>query len=61
MRESPVAERRPLDDQVTWLDDKTLLYALPAEYEADQWSVPADGSGSPRLVMKAATAPAVIP
>lgn len=60
MKETPVAEQRALDDQVSWLDDKTLLYAIPAEYEADQWKVPADGSGRPELVMKAATSPAVI-
>lgn len=59
MEETATAEARPLDTQATWLDGDTLLYELPAEYEADLWKVPADGSGSPTLVMKAATNPAV--
>ncbi|MFG2003258.1 hypothetical protein ACGFNU_29265 [Spirillospora sp. NPDC048911] len=61
MKETATAEKRPLDDQVGWLDDKTLLYAIPAEYESDQYRVPADGTGAPALVMKAAQVPAVLP
>ena len=60
MKETATAERRPLDDQVTWLDDRTLMYAIPAEYESDQYEVPADGTGEPRLVMKAAQVPVVL-
>ncbi|MEU8796384.1 hypothetical protein [Spirillospora sp. NPDC048819] len=60
MKETATAETRPLDTQVAWLDGDTLLYEVPAEYEADLWEVPADGSGSPALVMRAATNPAVL-
>lgn len=61
MKETVTAETRPLDDQVSWLDDRTLMYAIPAEYESDQYRVPADGTGSPALVMRAAQVPAVLP
>ena len=51
----PLAETRSVDDQVAWLDETTVLYALPAAAAGtaatDTWAVPADGSGSPRLVM----------
>ncbi|MEU5884789.1 hypothetical protein [Spirillospora sp. NPDC047279] len=60
MKETATAETRPLDDQVTWLDDRTLLYALPAEFETDQYKVPADGTGAPALVMKGAQTPVIL-
>jgi WD40-like Beta Propeller Repeat len=51
----PLAERRSVDDQVAWLDESAVLYALPAAATGtaatDTWAVPADGSGGPRLVM----------
>jgi hypothetical protein len=51
----PLSEQHNVDDQVAWLDDTTILYALPASEAGtaatDTWAVPADGSGSPRLVM----------
>lgn len=51
----PLAETRSVDDQVAWLDESTVLYALPAAAAGtaatDTWAVPVDGSGSPRLVM----------
>ncbi|MFF7728987.1 TolB family protein [Streptomyces sp. NPDC008001] len=58
LRETPAAERRNIDDQAVWRDDRTLVYALPGDYGSDLWTVPADGSGSPRLTMPAALAPA---
>ncbi|MET7615621.1 TolB-like translocation protein [Streptomyces sp. NPDC005408] len=60
MRERPLAEQRSVDDQAVWLDDRTLAYALPGDFEADLWVVPADGSGTPRRLMTAALAPAVV-
>ncbi|MBF6043976.1 TolB-like translocation protein [Streptomyces sp. NRRL B-1677] len=57
-RETPTAERRSIDDQAVWRDGRTLVYALPGDYGSDLWTVPADGSGSPRLTMAAALAPA---
>jgi hypothetical protein len=51
----PLAETRSVDDQVEWLDDTAVLYALPeaaaGTAATDTWAVPADGSGSPRVVM----------
>lgn len=60
MREKPLAERRSVDDQAVWLDDHTVAYALPGDFEADAWSVPADGTGRPRLLEKEALAPVMI-
>ncbi|GAA0364967.1 TolB-like translocation protein [Streptomyces blastmyceticus] len=58
LRESATAEHRNIDDQAIWRDDHTLVYSLPGDYGSDLWTVPADGSGSPRLSMTAALAPA---
>ncbi|MGW5847209.1 TolB-like translocation protein [Streptomyces sp. NPDC055254] len=61
LREHPLAEKRSVDDQAAWLDDRTLAYALPAEDAADGtdlWTVPADGTGAPRLLVRDASSPA---
>ncbi|MFJ3912655.1 TolB-like translocation protein [Streptomyces vinaceus] len=60
LREQPLAEKRSVDDQALWLDDRTVAYALPAEGAPDTtdlWTVPADGSGAPRLLTPAASSP----
>lgn len=49
----PVAERRSIDDQAEWLDERTLVYSDGL----DVYTVPADGSGAPRLVLRDATSP----
>ncbi|WP_020666690.1 PD40 domain-containing protein [Amycolatopsis nigrescens] len=60
MAETPLAEQRSVDDQALWQDDGTLLYALPgAGGGSDVWSVPADGSGTPRLLVPSAASPAI--
>jgi Tol biopolymer transport system component len=59
MTDSPVAERRSIDDQVAWLSDGTLLYAVARQGGSDLWSVPADGSGTPELKIRDAVSPAV--
>ncbi|AZS87670.1 TolB-like translocation protein [Streptomyces griseoviridis] len=58
MRETPLAEPRSVDDQATWKDERTLVYALPGDYGADLYEVPADGTGTPRRVTTAAVSPA---
>ncbi|MGV9903444.1 TolB family protein, partial [Streptomyces sp. NPDC003388] len=61
LRQTPLAERHSVDDQATWLDDRTLAYALPADGEVggtDLWTVPADGTGAPRLLIPGASSPA---
>jgi hypothetical protein len=59
-----LAETRSVDDQIEWLDDSTVVYGLPRAGEGptatDVWSVPADGTGSPGLLIHDAWSPAVI-
>ncbi|KNB53811.1 TolB family protein [Streptomyces caatingaensis] len=56
-RETATAERRSVDDQAVWRDPRTLVYSLPGDYGSDLWTVPADGSGAPRVLTEAALAP----
>ncbi|MGJ5748952.1 hypothetical protein FB563_6519 [Streptomyces puniciscabiei] len=61
LHETPLAERHSVDDQATWLDNRTVAYALPANGKvggSDLWSVPADGTGTPRLLIADASSPA---
>ncbi|GGV09848.1 TolB-like translocation protein; signal peptide [Streptomyces filipinensis] len=61
LHETALAERHSVDDQATWLDDRTVAYALPADGtvgSSDLWSVPADGTGTPRLLVPGASSPA---
>ncbi|MFI2199654.1 TolB family protein [Streptomyces sp. NPDC020192] len=61
MRVTPLAERRSVDDQAVWKDSRTVVYALPGDYGADLYQVPADGSGTPRRISAAAVSPAYVP
>ncbi len=56
MSEMPLAEARPVDDQVEWLDDDRVLYGL----EGAVWTVAADGSGRPSMYLANALSPAVV-
>jgi hypothetical protein len=61
LRETPLAERHSVDDQATWLDNDTIAYALPTNGKlgtTDLWSVPANGTGKPRLLIADASSPA---
>ncbi|MFJ9036170.1 TolB family protein [Streptomyces sp. NPDC102406] len=60
MRETPLAEPRSVDDQAVWSDDHHLTYALPGDYGADLYTVPADGTGAPRELLTAAVSPAYL-
>ncbi|MFJ3419091.1 TolB family protein [Streptomyces sp. NPDC086082] len=60
MRETPLAESRSVDDQAVWRDNRTIVYALPGDYGADLYSVPADGTGRARLLSGAAVSPAYV-
>ncbi|MEU0332814.1 TolB-like translocation protein [Streptomyces sp. NPDC006193] len=60
LRETPLAEPRSVDDQAVWRDARTVVYALPADFGADLYEVPADGSGRPRRVSAAAVSPAYL-
>lgn len=58
-----LAETRNVDDQVYWADESTIMYGLPnpsSPAEADTWSVPADGTGTPRLLVSKAWSSVVV-
>ncbi|WBC15002.1 hypothetical protein O7600_28735 [Micromonospora sp. WMMA1998] len=58
MRVTATAERASVDDQAAWLDGATLAYTLRQDDGSpDVWSVPADGSGTPRLLLPGAESP----
>jgi hypothetical protein len=61
--ETPLGERRSIDDQVAWLDARRILYAGPSreggKASADIWVAPVDG-GRPRLLIENADSPTVI-
>jgi hypothetical protein len=58
---TPLAETRSVDDQSAWLDPDTIGYAIPrGTDDSDIWAVPADGSGSPRLLIPHAESPAAL-
>lgn len=58
------AETRNIDDQAEWLDDATVVYGMPRTGDgvatSDIWSVPADGTGAPKLMVPDAWSPAVV-
>ncbi|MCX4547108.1 hypothetical protein [Streptomyces sp. NBC_01565] len=62
MRETPLAEARGVDDQAAWTDDGTVAYALPGAdgRASDIWTVPADGTGTPRMVVAGGSSPVMV-
>ena len=63
-KETQLAEKRSVDDQVEWLDDDRIVYGMPGEgsnaAQTDVWVVAADGSGSPKILIPKAWSPAVV-
>jgi hypothetical protein len=58
---TPLAETRSVDDQVEWLDDARIAYALPhGSGSAAVWTVPADGTGEPVMLRADAYSPVVV-
>ncbi|RBY78004.1 hypothetical protein DQ239_09895 [Blastococcus sp. TF02-09] len=59
----PLGEGRLVDDQVAWLDDDTVLYAVgrgvSSSVDFDVWSSPVDG-GAPTLLIPDAASPSVV-
>jgi Tol biopolymer transport system component len=56
---TPLAETRSVDDQAAWLDNTHVMYAVRRTAKAsDVWSAPADGTGSPSLLIPDAESPA---
>jgi hypothetical protein len=66
LRDQPlVSETRNVDDQIEWLDDTHVLYALqdegpPATLATHIWMAPVDGSEAPRMFLRFASSPAVV-
>ena len=63
MTETPLAETRSIDDQIEWLDDQRILYALPESTPSaitHVWMLPADGTGQPSLFLSEAASPVVV-
>jgi hypothetical protein len=65
MSDTPLAELRSVDDQLAWLDNLHVLYALPADQtdssaSTNVWMVSIDGKGPPGLFLPAAYSPAVV-
>ncbi|MFI2349604.1 TolB family protein [Streptomyces sp. NPDC019443] len=61
MRVTPLAETRSIDDQAAWLDNATVAYTVrDSSGDPDVWSVPSDGSGTPRLLVPDSESPAAL-
>jgi hypothetical protein len=61
MERTHLAETRNVDDQVEWLDDRTVMYGIDdrASFSprTEVWTVPADGTGEPALLVDGAWSP----
>lgn len=63
--ETPLGENRSVDDQVEWLDNDRILYALSESEQGssastDVWVLPATANGTPELLLKGGFSPAVV-
>lgn len=64
-RETPLAEKRSLDDQIEWLDNDHVLYAVSDNPEGSSgttnvWKADAAGTGTPVLFLPKAYSPSVV-
>jgi hypothetical protein len=64
--ETPLAEKRSVDDQLEWLDNDHVLYALPesetgSSASTNIWLAAADGASAPKLFLRKAYSPSVTP
>ncbi|MFI9009216.1 hypothetical protein ACIGNX_18510 [Actinosynnema sp. NPDC053489] len=58
---TPLAEARSVDDQPAWVDGRTVAYGIQRDDGVnDVWSVPADGSGTPAILVPEANSPAPV-
>jgi len=56
-------ETRNVDDQVEWIDDREIAYALPDDTTpaaTNAWALAIDGQSAPRLLAPLAYSPAVV-
>ncbi|MEW6475681.1 MAG: hypothetical protein AB1679_25785 [Actinomycetota bacterium] len=60
LKDHPLAETRTVDDQIEWLDNSTVAYAVDTGIGAPSiYSAPADGTGTPALLIADADSPSV--
>ncbi|AXJ11224.1 hypothetical protein [Arthrobacter sp. PM3] len=62
-QETVLSEPRSVDDQIEWLDDRTLLYGLArdgAAGDSDVWQINADPASSASLYIEHAWSPSVV-
>jgi hypothetical protein len=64
--ETPLSEKRSVDDQLAWLDNDHVLYTLPetetgSSASTNVWLAAADGASDPRLFLRKAYSPSVSP
>jgi hypothetical protein len=60
LKEHPLAETRTVDDQIEWLDNSTVAYSVDTGIGAPSiYAAPADGTGTPRLLIADADSPSV--
>jgi hypothetical protein len=60
LRDHALPETRTVDDQIEWLDNSTVAYAVDTGIGAPStYAVAADGSGTPRLLIADADSPSV--
>ncbi|MEW2358240.1 hypothetical protein [Spirillospora sp. NPDC029432] len=60
MKETALAETASIDDQVIWMDGRSVAYGRLRGRSTEIWTVPADGTGAPRILLASAFSPAVI-
>ena len=55
-------EKRSIDDQIAWLDNRTLLYGVPNDTpgDTDVWKLAADGGSAPTVLIPHAWSPTVV-
>jgi Tol biopolymer transport system component len=64
-RETALAEKRSLDDQIEWLDNDHVLYTVSDKPEGSSgttnvWKADADGTGTPAMFVPKAYSPSVV-
>ncbi len=64
-RETPLAEKRSLDDQIEWLDNDHILYTVSdnpggSSGTTNVWKADADGKGTPAMFLPKAYSPSVV-
>jgi hypothetical protein len=62
-RETALSEKRSIDDQLEWLDNRHVLYSVPSAADGsspstDIWQVAVDARSAPRLFLRNAYSPA---